>query len=210
LNSDKENVAASTPLMIVVSAPSGAGKTTLCNKLLAEFPDFTYSVSCTTRQPRGEEADGVAYSFLTKEQFLELVKQGKFLEHAEVHGNYYGTLGKTVIDSMAAGKSLVLDIDVEGASQIRNLMADMPDDDILKKGFLDIFITIPSVSVLRHRLLKRGEDTVEVIEKRLKNAVAEMARANEFSHTLVNDQLEDAYAELRAIVLNKAAGIGAV
>lgn len=195
------------PLFVVVSAPSGAGKSTLCSRLLAEAPEFVYSVSCTTRAPRGDESDGVAYFFLSEAEFMERVRRGDFLEHALVHGNHYGTLKKTVSAAMAAGKSVILDIDVEGAGQVRRIVAGLPDGDALKEGFLDIFITAPSVEVLRARLVKRGEDSLAEIEKRLANAVGEIARAGEFSHIVVNAELDKAYSELRGIIADKVTGL---
>ena len=189
------------PLMIVVSAPSGAGKSSLCNLLLSEFPSFVYSVSCTTRAPRGAEVDGVAYSFLKEGEFLGCVEAGDFLEHAVVHGHYYGTLKQQVKAAMEAGHSVILDIDVAGAAQVRKIVSALPDDDPMKVGFLDIFITVVSLDVLRARLIKRGEDAPETIERRLRNAGEEMARAGEFSYTLVSNDLAETYAAFRAIIL---------
>lgn len=195
------------PLFVVVSAPSGAGKSTLCSRLLAEVPEFVYSVSCTTRAPRGDESDGVAYFFLSEDEFMERVRRGDFLEHALVHGNHYGTLKKSVSAAMAAGKSVILDIDVEGAGQVRRIVGGLPDGDALKEGFLDIFITAPSIEVLRARLVKRGEDSLAEIEKRLANAVGEIARAGEFSHIVVNAELDKTYSELRGIIADKVSGL---
>lgn len=189
------------PLMVVVTAPSGAGKTTLCNMLLSEFPSFVYSVSCTTRAPRGAEVDGVAYSFLDDRKFIECIEAGDFLEHAVVHGNRYGTLKQTVRAAMEAGHSVILDIDVAGAAQVRRIVSALPDDDPMKAGFLDIFITVLSLDVLRSRLIKRGEDAPETIERRLRNAGEEMACASEFSYTVVSDDLAETYAAFRAIIL---------
>ena len=109
----------SRPLLIVISAPSGAGKSTLCNRLVNEFPNITYSVSCTTRDPRGEEKDGQHYYFLSKKEFKERIKNGEFLEHAKVHGNFYGTLEDTVLYAMEQGSHILLDIDVQGTEQLR-------------------------------------------------------------------------------------------
>lgn len=189
------------PLMVVVAAPSGAGKTTLCNMLLSEFPSFVYSVSCTTRAPRGAEVDGVAYSFLKDNEFLGCIEAGDFLEHAVVHGNRYGTLKQTVKAAMAAGHSVILDIDVAGAAQVRRIVAALPDDDPMKVGFIDVFLTVVSLDVLRARLVKRGEDAPETIERRLRNASEEMGRAGEFSHVVVSDVLEVTYAAFKAIIL---------
>ena len=192
------------PVFLVLTAPSGAGKTTLVNLLRAEFGSFVYSVSCTTRAPRGEEKDGVAYHFLSDEEFLRRVADGQFLEHALVHGHRYGTLKSAVEGPMADGRSVLLDIDVAGAAQVREIVRGLPPDAPLARAFLDVFIDVPSMEELRRRLEKRGEDAPDVIERRLRNAEGERARRGEFSAIVVNDVLETAYAELRAIVLAKA------
>ena len=188
------------PLLIVVSAPSGAGKSTLCDRLLAESPDIVYSVSCTTRPPRGEEQDGVAYYFLTPDVFEQRVQDGAFLEHATVHDNAYGTLKETVRSAMAAGKSVMMDIDVQGAAQVLETLATLPDDDAMVQGFVDVFIQPPSLEVLRQRLEGRGEDAPEVIERRLNNAEQEMACADAYRHRVINDDLDTALTELRGIL----------
>ena len=194
------------PLFLVLTAPSGAGKSTLVRMLREEFPAIVYSVSCTTRAPRGEEKDGVAYHFLTDEEFLRRVDAGEFLEHALVHGHRYGTLKSAVEGPLAEGRWVVLDIDVAGAAQVREIVRGMPEDAPLRRGFLDLFIDIPSIEELRRRLEKRGEDAPEVIETRLRNAEGERARKGEFAAIVVNDDLATAYAELRAAVLEKTGG----
>ena len=188
------------PLLILVSAPSGAGKSTLCDRLLQDYPELVYSVSCTTREPRGEEEDGVDYHFLTQERFDELVAQDAFLEHATVHGNSYGTLIQPIRDAFAHNLSILLDIDVAGAAQVRARLASLPADDPIREGFTDIFILPPSLEELRRRLVNRGEDSPETLEKRMKNASGEIARANEYRFRIVNDDLEIAYKELKAVV----------
>ena len=194
------------PLFLVLTAPSGAGKSTLVRMLREEFPAIVYSVSCTTRAPRGEEKDGVAYHFLSDEEFLRRVDAGEFLEHALVHGHYYGTLKSAVEGPLAEGRWVVLDIDVAGAAQVREIVRKMPEDAPLRRGFLDLFIDIPSIEELRRRLEKRGEDAPDVIETRLRNAEGERARKGEFAAVVVNDDLATAYAELRAAVLSKTGG----
>ena len=194
------------PVFLVLTAPSGAGKTTLVKLLRAEFDVFDYSVSCTTRAPRGEEKDGVAYHFLSDEEFLRRVAAGEFLEHALVHGYRYGTLKSAIEGPMAAGRSVLLDIDVAGAAQVRDIVRGLPPDAPLARAFLDVFIDVPSMEELRRRLEKRGEDAPDVIERRLRNAEGERARRDEFSAIVVNDDLETAHAELRALVLRKANG----
>lgn len=192
------------PVFLVLAAPSGAGKTTLVNLLRAEFDSFVYSVSCTTRAPRGGEKDGVAYHFLSDEAFLRRVAAGEFLEHAVVHGFRYGTLRSAIEGPMAAGRSVLLDIDVAGAAQVRDIVRSLPPEAPLRRAFLDVFIDVPSLEELRRRLEKRGEDAPDVIERRLRNAEGERARRGEFSAIVVNDVLETAHARLRELVLEKA------
>ena len=197
-----------TPKLVIVSAPSGTGKTTLCDRLLQDYPELVYSVSCTTREPRGEEEDGVDYHFLAKEDFARLVEKDAFLEHAEVHGNFYGTLAEPLRDAFKCGLSVLLDIDVKGAAQVREALLALPPDDPLKFALVDVFISPPSLAELRRRLESRGEDAPVVIERRLKNAEGEMARKGEFAFHVVNDDLEIAYKELRAILEYEDAVIG--
>jgi guanylate kinase len=191
-------------LMIVVSAPSGAGKSTLCNRLVADFPNIVYSVSCTTRPPRGTEQNGVEYYFLSKEEFLQRVERGDFLEYAEVHGNYYGTLAETVLSAMDAGNHVLLDIDVQGAAQVRERAVSYPENHPLRSGFLDIFILPPSLEELERRLRGRGTDSEAVIQTRLQNARRELAEADHYRYRIVNDDLDTAYNELRSIILQSA------
>lgn len=188
------------PLMIVVSAPSGAGKSTLCNRLVADHPDIVYSVSCTTRLPREGEQDGVSYYFLSKQEFRKRVKNEEFLEHAKVHGNYYGTLEDTILFAMEEGKHVLLDIDVQGAAQIRKSLEKLPMKHPIRRGFLDIFIAPPSPEELERRLRGRGTDAEEVIARRLKNAETEMAQQNEYEYLIVNDDLDEAYRRLKIII----------
>ena len=194
------------PLFLVLTAPSGAGKSTLVRMLRDEFPSVVYSVSCTTRAPRGEERDGVAYHFLSDEEFDRRVAAGEFLEHAVGHGHQYGTLRSAVEGPLAEGRWVVMDIDVAGAAQVREIVGRMPADSPVRRGFLDLFIDVPSMEELRRRLEKRGEDAPEVIETRLRNAEGERARKGEFAAVVVNDDLARAYAELRAAALAKAGG----
>ena len=185
------------PLFIVMSAPSGCGKSTLIDMLLQEYPDLQYSVSCTTRKPRGDEEDGIDYHFLTTERFRELLAEGAFLEHAEVHGNYYGTLRQPIVDVLNEGNSMILDIDVVGAAKVRHqVMHHLPPEDPLRAGYIDIFINPPSMDELRARLEGRGTDAPDVIERRLANAEGEMARAGEYMFQVTNDELAVAYKRL--------------
>ena len=190
----------SRPLLLVVSAPSGAGKSTLCNRLVDEFPNISYSVSCTTRAPRGEEQDGIHYYFLSKKEFKERIKYGEFLEHAKVHGNFYGTLEDTVVYAMEEGSHILLDIDVQGAAQIRESLARLGPRHPIRCGFTDIFISPPSHDELEKRLRGRGTDKDSVIKKRLATAVKEMEHAKEYSYQIVNDDLDTAYTELKAVI----------
>lgn len=177
------------PLFIVMSAPSGCGKSTLIDMLLQEYHDIVYSISCTTREPRGEEEDGLDYHFLSRERFEELVGQNAFIEYAKVHDNYYGTLKGPIEEVLAEGNSMILDIDVQGAAKVRGYVRALPDDDPLKVGYVDIFVNPPSLEELRARLVGRGTDSPEVIERRLANAEGEMARAGEYMFRVVNDDL---------------------
>ncbi|MDR0453469.1 MAG: guanylate kinase [Deferribacteraceae bacterium] len=174
--------------LFVISAPSGAGKTTLCNMLRDEFPGIAYSVSYTTRPPRPDETHGTQYYFVPKETFEEKIASGDFLEYAVVHENYYGTSGNEVKKNLAGGKNILLDIDPQGAMQL--------------KGKFDrgvyIFIMPPSIDTLRRRLTLRN-NTRESIEIRLANAAGEIAYKNRYDYIIVNDALEHAYAELSDI-----------
>lgn len=175
-------------VVLVVCAPSGAGKTTLIKRLTTEFPDLGFSVSCTTRPPRAGEQDGVDYHFLSREDFIARRKEGYFAEWAEVHGNFYGTPLAPTLQKLQEGRDLLFDIDVQGAAQLR---LTIPDG-------LYAFILPPSLRVLEERLRKRGTDDEEVIARRLTNAVREIQEAHWFNAWIVNDDLERAYDEFRA------------
>lgn len=184
------------PLFIVLSAPSGCGKSTLIDMLLQEYCDIVYSISCTTRAPRGEEEDGLDYHFLSKERFEDLIAQKAFIEYAKVHDNYYGTLKAPIQEVLAEGNSMILDIDVQGAAKVREHVRSLPNNDPLKIGYVDIFINPPSMEELRARLEGRGTDSQAVIEKRLANAEGEMQRAGEYMFQVTNDDLAIAYKRL--------------
>uniref|UniRef100_A0A7S0RKC8 Guanylate kinase 1 n=1 Tax=Pyramimonas obovata TaxID=1411642 RepID=A0A7S0RKC8_9CHLO len=183
-----------SPTPIVVCGPSGVGKGTLINRLMADFPDrFGFSVSHTTRAPRPGEEDGVHYHFAQVDQVKKEIAEGKFLEHAEVHGNVYGTSLAAVEAVATQGKACVLDIDVQGARSVRA--------SALPATF--VFVMPPSVEELEKRLRGRGTEKEESIQKRLKNAAGEMACADEpgfFDHKLVNNDLETTYQELKRIL----------
>ena len=184
------------PLFIVMSAPSGCGKSTLIDMLLQEYHDIVYSISCTTRAPRGDEEDGLDYHFLSKERFEELIGEDAFLEYANVHDNYYGTLRAPVEEVLAEGNSMILDIDVQGAAKVRERVRALPNTDPLKIGYVDIFVMPPSMDELRARLEGRGTDSRESIERRLANAEGEIARAGEYMYKVTNDELGLAYKRL--------------
>lgn len=190
----------SHPLVVVLSAPSGAGKTTLANRLLADRKDMIRSVSCTTRKPRGAEADGGAYHFISVKEFEQRVENREFLEHAEVHGSRYGTLRKTVEEALGKDLSVLLVIDVQGARQIRDIVRQLPPENPVRRGWVDIFVMPPSSAVLKKRLERRGEDAPDAIRKRLKNAEGEMESAREFKYVIVNDDLKDAVRQLKEVL----------
>ncbi|MFO7938106.1 MAG: guanylate kinase [Kiritimatiellia bacterium] len=188
------------PLFIVISAPSGAGKTTLCDLLLQSYPDLCYSVSCTTREPRINEEDGIDYHFIPEESFERLLDEGAFLEHAEVHGNYYGTLKDPIYDVLKHRQCMLLDIDVKGADQIRDYIEQLADDDPLKTGFVDIFIKPPSLEELKERLENRATDDSAVIEKRLANAAEEMRHENKYRYRVTNDDIKTTFKKICDII----------
>lgn len=176
---------------LIICAPSGTGKTTLVQRLRQEFPNFAYSVSCTTRAPRGQEVDGKDYHFLSVEEFLRRRDAGAFAEWANVHGNYYGTPLGPVLDTLKAGRDLLFDIDVQGAAQLHLS---------LPRGVY-VFLLPPSMSELERRLRGRGTDEEASIARRLANADAEIRQAHWFDAWIVNDDLDAAYDHLRAVYL---------
>lgn len=177
-------------LLLVVSSPSGAGKTTLCNRLRAEFPNIGFSVSYTTRKPRPGETDGVEYHFVTSERFQEMAAGDEFAEYAMVHGNMYGTAARQVAAALGEGRDLLFDIDFQGGRQLRR---SFPDEVVL------VFILPPSLRELERRLRRRATDTDEVIAQRLKVARSELAHYDEYDYLIVNDELDKAYDALRAV-----------
>lgn len=179
--------------LIVISAPSGAGKTTLCRRLLSDFKNLTLSISSTTRAPRGTEKDGVEYYFITRGEFEKGIEAEEFAEWARVHDNLYGTSKKTIERAFQNGKDVLLDIDVQGAESLRKAY---PNE------ALTIFISPPSLEILEKRLRDRKTDSEASIQKRMQNAREEMQAIPHFDHVIVNDDLEKAYAELKRIVSN--------
>jgi guanylate kinase len=176
--------------VFVITGPSGVGKGTLIRGLLERVPELQPSVSATTRSPRPGERDGVEYHFLTPEEFDRRIEQGDFLEHAAYSGNRYGTLRSELEKRLAAGTPIVLEIEVQGARQVRRAMPEA----------IAVFIAPPSPEALRARLVGRGTDSQEAVEARMRTAQRELEAQPEFAHVVVNDRLEDATAELERIV----------
>lgn len=176
--------------LFVVSAPSGAGKTTLCEAARKEFPNLIYSVSSTTRAPRKGEKEGVDYFFVTEEAFVDGIHEDQWVEWANVHGHYYGTSARLIEAHLDDGRDVLLDIDVQGARQIVKRYPDA----------ITIFIMAPSMATLRKRLTQRGLDSDPVIEKRMQNAEKEIACKKMYRHCVVNDNLEMAIARFVSIL----------
>lgn len=187
------------PKFIILSSPSGGGKSSLCNMLLSARDNFVYSISYTTRPPRGSEIDGVHYHFIDEEEFKSHKNSGKFLEHAHVHDYLYGTTKESIFKNMQNGYSVILDIDVQGAKSIREMVLNMSEG-IIKDGFVDIFIMPPSIKVLEMRLRNRKTNTEESIKKRLIEAQNEIKKSKDFKHVIINDNLEVAFSELCNII----------
>jgi guanylate kinase len=177
-------------LMLVVSAPSGGGKTTLCHRLRAEFPRLAYSISFTTRPMREGEQDGVHYHFVDEATFKRRLARGEMAEHAVVHGNYYGTAKASIEASLEADQDVLFDVDWQGAVQLQKVY---PDDAEM------VFILPPSLEVLSRRLKGRGTDLEVVIRRRLAAAQEEIRHYQEYGHLVVNDKLDQAYDDLRCI-----------
>jgi len=178
------------PLVYIISAPSGSGKSTLVNELLKSVHDLDFSISYTTRAPRGSETNGKQYYFVSRPEFEKMIRDGDFLEHAEFDGNYYGTSGRFLREAEQDGRDLLLDIDVQGAAQIQQKIPDATS----------IFILPPDRKTLEERLRKRGEDREEVIERRLIAASREIENYDRYNYILVNNILEESSTMLQAIV----------
>jgi guanylate kinase len=177
--------------LYIISAPSGAGKTTLVKKLIAKTSDLIVSVSHTTRQSREGEIHGKDYFFVDVETFQTMQHENAFLECAQVFDNFYGTAQQTVEDNLAQGKDVLLEIDWQGAQQVRHLLPEC----------VSIFILPPSIETLRQRLEARGKDDVEIINRRMKDAVTEMSHYPEFDYLIVNDDFSEALKALKSIIL---------
>jgi guanylate kinase len=181
-------------ILFVISAPSGTGKSTLCENLRST-PDFIYSISCTTRKPRAGEVNGVDYHFVSVEEFQQRAAAGEMLETALVHGNYYGTLKSTVKDALVKGTDVVIDIDVQGAASIRTT-----DDRMVRESLADVFIMPPTLDELERRLRKRGTENEEQIQIRLKNGREEMKMWPLYKYTILSGSMEEDLIKFRAIM----------
>jgi guanylate kinase len=185
------------PLLILISAPSGAGKTTLCNLLLKAQPHMTRAITCTTRAPRPGEKDGVDYHFFDAAEFLKRLHAGNFLEHATVYGNSYGILKSELLGKLREGRDVLLNVDVQGAATIREQAESEPE---LKRALVTVFLTPTPLSVLEQRLKKRGADAETVIQKRLAVAKQEIAQWKIFDFLLISGSKQEDLRRTLAIV----------
>ena len=184
------NHAPSRGTLFVVSSPSGGGKGTIIRHVLDCVDNLSYSVSYTTRAPRQSEVDGREYFFISRETFDEMVAAGDFLEWACVHGNFYGTSKRQIVEETGAGTDIILEVDVQGAASVRQLLMDS----------VSIFILPPSYEVLRQRLIARGTDSPQQLEVRLRNAPEELKQYSAFDYVIINDEIERASAQLASII----------
>ena len=182
---------------IIISGPSGVGKSTVCTRVREMFPELRFSISCTTRKPRPGEVDGVHYYYLSKEEFEKRIANGDFIEYARVFDNIYGTLASEVIDRVTAGEDVFLDIDVQGAIQIQEAAE---KNGLLKKVCEFIILAPPSFETLENRLRSRASDSAEQIEMRLAKARYELSFFRKYNYLVVNDDLETAAANVAAII----------
>lgn len=195
-------MSARTGMLLVVSGPSGSGKTTLCRRL-ADSGEVHYSISCTTRAPRPGEVNGRDYHFLTRSEFENKLAAGEFLEHAQVHGNLYGSLKSEVLGHIASGMDVVMDIDVQGADQVR----DCADPEI-RRAFVDLFVMLPSEEELLARLSGRGTDSAEVISLRMKNALEEMKHWKKYTYLLLSGSRDDDFGRFLSLLAAERMRVG--
>jgi guanylate kinase len=186
-----------SPLLVLISAPSGGGKTTLCQQLLSARPDMARAITCTTRDPRPGEKDGVDYYFFDAAAFLKRVQAGNFLEHATVYGHSYGTLKSEVLGKLRQGKDVLLNVDVQGAATIRERAQ---EDGELQRALVSVFLTPPSLEILEQRLRKRGTDADAVIQKRLGVARQEIAQWKNFDYLLISDSIKEDLRRMQGII----------
>jgi guanylate kinase len=184
-------------MLVVISAPSGTGKTTLCERTLAARPNMARAITCTTREPRPGEKDAVDYYFLDAADFLKRVQAGNFMEHATVYGNSYGTLKSEVLGKLRAGKDVLLNVDVQGAAAIR---AHSQEDPELSRALVTVFLAPPSMAVLEARLKKRGQDSAQTIVKRLSVARQEIAQWKNFDYLIISSSISEDVQRLEAIL----------
>ncbi len=188
-------MSARTGILLLVSGPSGSGKTTLCRRL-ADEKEAHYSISCTTRPPREGEVHGVDYHFLDRKDFQQRIDAGDFLEHAEVHQNHYGTLRSEVLDFLAKGIDVVMDIDVQGAEQVRHC-----SNVDIQAALVDLFVMPPSEQELKARLVGRGTDQDNIIALRMENALEEMTHWTEYTYRIVSATREEDYRKFKALLV---------
>jgi len=186
-----------TGILLLVSGPSGSGKTTLCRRL-ADEEEAHYSISCTTRAPRDGEVNGKDYHFLDRDDFTKRIQTGNFLEHAEVHGNHYGTLKSEVLNYISKGVDVVMDIDVQGATLVRAC-----EDPEIQTALTDLFVMPPSKGELRARLTGRGTDTDDIIALRMKNALDEIEHWPSYSYRLVSATREEDYTRFKSLIISE-------
>ncbi len=186
-----------SPLLVVISAPSGGGKTTLCQQLLARRTEMTRAVTCTTRAPRPGEKDGVDYYFLDSDTFLRRVQAGNFLEHATVYGNSYGTLKSEVLGKLRSGRDVLLNIDVQGAATICQRAEEEPE---LQKALVTVFLTPASIGELEARLKKRGTDSGPAMQKRLAVARQEIAQWKRFHYLIISTSIKEDARRMEAVL----------
>ncbi len=189
-------------LLIIVSGPAGSGKTTLCDRMLAEIPAIERVVTSTTRQPRGGEVDTVDYYFFDHDTFKAKIAAGAFYEYAHVHSNLYGTLKSEVQDKLAAGTDLLLNIDVQGAALMRETAK---NDPLLQGNVVTVFIMPPSLEELENRLRGRGTDAEDEVQRRLKVAIEEMQQSDQYDHTILSASRDEDFAALQQVYLDAKA-----